>query len=284
MNSVTISPKGGLGNQLFIWAAGYALSKRLGVPLHAEFGSLPDGADGFELDSFDNSITTLRPRPTGLLSFRRRATNGWPQGVGRGMRVQDDLALWGAIPSNKPLFLDGYFQDHRFFEETSADIRNLVTAIASPTPWFQQMADILHRGSGFTALHIRRGDYLQLPAHGVLPPSYYQQAVKKLQEQSAELGPLVVFSHERATPEWLSGLSWAGEVQFLVPPPNSRPLESLVLMSMAHSIVIANSTFSWWAAYLSKSSWVCYPKPWFRDGTLIHPAPPKELWFPTVSR
>lgn len=148
-------------------------------------------------------------------------------------------------------------------------------------PYFQRLSDIDAFDPEFfapqtpvepqdaVAVHVRRGDYLQKPDRfPQLTKHYYEQALKHTD------GPVMVFSDDipwcREHPEEL-GLT-NRECEFIeghvrpvaVSQRTGEPTDilDLFLMSRARSIVIANSTFSWWAAYLSKAQ-VFYPDRWF---------------------
>ena len=128
--------------------------------------------------------------------------------------------------------------------------------------------------SPFMAVHVRRGDFKNFSNNvGLLSNDYYAEAIQEIDLRSGGNFPIIVFSDE---PEIANKVLEAHELRvnkWITQPVGSSPIESLLLMSEAHAIVIANSTYSWWAAKLGRSKLVVAPKQWFRKGD-----PPKDLY------
>ncbi len=115
-------------------------------------------------------------------------------------------------------------------------------------------------------LHVRRGDYVsEIGNLGLLDSRYYSSALSKLGVASDDV--VWVFSDSPdAAKDLLKDFVALSNFNFLNPPFESEPAESLYLMSQMSSMVIANSSFSWWAASLGKEkSVVIAPSPWFRS-------------------
>jgi hypothetical protein len=112
---------------------------------------------------------------------------------------------------------------------------------------------------------------------GVIDTTYYERALSLLVKLVGRT-QLVIFSDDIGAARQLSALQNQQDAIFIDPPSDSRPLESLLLMSQAHHLVTANSTFSWWAGWLGerKGRWVLCPRPWldmdtFDERDLIYP-------------
>jgi hypothetical protein len=114
-------------------------------------------------------------------------------------------------------------------------------------------------------IHIRSGDYLQLSkTFGVLDQGFYLRAIKQL--EMSKNAPIWVFSDDPKHARELLSDSVFADAFFVIPPREASASESLLLMSVATKIVIANSTFSWWAAKIGQESKeVFVPCPWFRN-------------------
>ena len=121
-------------------------------------------------------------------------------------------------------------------------------------------------------MHIRRGDYLTLTSasnyHGNLDNSYYQQAFKLI-HQKDDTVKIIIFSDDI---EWcrcnFHGLK---NIHFSPSPADAKSWEDMILMSLCRGIIIANSSYSWWSAWLGDMRYgianrqVIAPKQWFRN-------------------
>src|SRR5690606_26072631 len=118
------------------------------------------------------------------------------------------------------------------------------------------------------SLHVRRGDYVQLQSahnfHGVLPLTYYKRAILLLKEK-LERFTIFVFSDDL---DWVrSNLQAETPVVYVDYRSDDKTATDLALMSLCKHNIIANSSFSWWGAWLNRNpgKQVIAPKPWFRD-------------------
>ena len=105
------------------------------------------------------------------------------------------------------------------------------------------------------SLHVRRTDHLIKPTfHPVLPISYYEEALSKLPKDI----PVFVFTDD---PTWAFGHEFFASNRFFIS--ESDNIHDMCLMSMCNYNIIANSTFSWWGAWLAGHNKVIGPKLWF---------------------
>ena len=158
-----------------------------------------------------------------------------------------DKELFDTCPDNVDLF--GYFQTEKYFKHIEDEIRSDFT--------FKE--DLLKLCKSFItedtiSLHIRRGDYVLNPNHPVQPMSYYEQALAELPEL-----PVIIFSDDS---EWCKEQELFSDDRFIVAEGNSTDCD-LCLMSLCKYHIIANSSFSWWGAWLANSKKVIAPKNWF---------------------
>ena len=122
------------------------------------------------------------------------------------------------------------------------------------------------------SVHVRRGDY-QLKQNrnfGVLSSAYYQEAIQKLRE-NGHSGPVWIFTDSPSEAKsFLDGHLVSGDL---------TPTEELFLMSHCDAHVIANSTFSWWGAWMNPNNpHVIAPRPWFIQGPEIPDLLPENWW------
>ncbi len=272
---------GGLGNQMFQYAAGRALALRRGADLRLDrsaFGTTERRAYG--LDAF--ALKAVEAGPGDLPSARRslrdrllakhRPRRHQEAGLGFCADVLD-------LPDGS--YLEGYWQSERYFRDQDAAIRADFTLRAPPR---HESLPLLARAEAqnSVSLHVRRGDYASDPTvqavHGTCPPAYYAEAVALLKPRVG--GDLVgfIFSDDH---DWVrANLSLPIETVHVEHNGAEHAHEDLRLMSACRHHVIANSTFSWWGAWLDARDGgsVVAPARWFAadhlDGSDIVP----ERW------
>jgi hypothetical protein len=134
--------------------------------------------------------------------------------------------------------------------------------VLEPSVWASNLADEA-RVKKPIACHIRRGDYVNLSSDvGMLDYQFYQNAVQVLRNLGAS-GPVWIFSD---SPDQIDD-SFVREVSGIIirEPRNSKSTDVFHVLQSCYSFIISNSTFSWWAAFVSKSIRVIAPNPWFRS-------------------
>lgn len=182
-------------------------------------------------------------------------------------------------------FIDMLRDPNGPFFQRSQDIGQAdVWSLFAPSPLarrglHQRYSHFLESKRHKTALHIRRGDYVGSLKFPTLPNHYYQQAVKTVLDEYPTT-EILVFSddihwcRENADVIGLTDVRHAfieGHVRPI--PPRERIGEpadvyDLFLMVSCDAHIIANSTFSWWGAYLSEQDFVIYPSLWFGPSVL----------------
>ena len=267
---------GGLGNQLFQYAAGRALALRLGTELLMDTSTLLCHSRNvtprhFELSRFRIAGRLATQKEARLLPWMHRIApvshwvSQWHTYVEESESYSPQFLH---LPDN--IFLVGYWQSYKYFESIEATLVNELTP--SEPLSFESMAFLNQiESSSSVALHIRRGDYVSRAAaashHGVLPLSYYQATIDRVEENV--VSPLYfVFSDD---PAWCrSALPLHnGNAVFVDHNAGPNAWQDLVLMSHCLHHVIANSSFSWWGAWLADQRWpfpqrlVVVPERWF---------------------
>ena len=160
-----------------------------------------------------------------------------------------DEYLFNNCEDNVDLY--GYFQSEKYFKHIEDEIRKDFTFHQDV---IESCEEILDKQESIS-LHIRRGDYLHLQSfHPVPPIEYYTEALKKLPDL-----PVFIFSDD---PEWCSTISEFDADRFLISESNTADFD-MCLISMCNYHIIANSSFSWWGAWLAQSEKVIAPKEWF---------------------
>ncbi|TMQ72217.1 MAG: alpha-1,2-fucosyltransferase [Candidatus Eisenbacteria bacterium] len=275
---ITARLMGGLGNQLFQYAAGFALARRLGVPLQLD-ATWFRGVTGrrYALEPF-----TLSGRVASDSELRAagiRHPSAWARGLARvgirkpaairGHAREPGFSYWdGFLSLGDGAYLDGYWQSERYFAEVAQVARAEFALRRPPDAENQRMLDAI-RGAEAVGIHARRGDYVTdartRDVHGHAPAEYYAAAVARI--RSLVRAPaFFVFSDD---PAWAAQHLRVDPATVIVGHNDAgRDYEDLRLMSACRHHIIANSTFSWWAAWLGErpGQRVIAPRHWFRDG------------------
>ena len=145
------------------------------------------------------------------------------------------------------IMMNGYFQSEEFFANITSEIRDEFTAVKLSSDRVKELrAEINAKPS--IAVHIRRGDYSASRAHFTLPGHYYNEAIRNLETETNPLR-LFFFSDD---PEWVNSQPFAKKGT-VVSDGVLSAIEEFAIMRSCDHFVIANSTFSWWAAWLGSN-------------------------------
>lgn len=263
---------GGLGNQLFQFAAGRALSLRLRLSLKLDYADSLDswGRRGNETAAFGLVHERLSDHERALwlgpgsTPWTQRRLCRW---IDRALLRRRLVETGAGDPAHlrqaaRPAFLCGLWQGEEFFRDHADAIRAELLAGApscAGSPWFRDLS-----APDSVALHIRRGDYVKpdvVRTLGLCSPDYYVRATSLLRQRI----PAPRFFLFTDDPEWVSAHPVLGKLGPVIPPDRDHPARDLVLMSRCRHFITANSTFSWWAAWLGQrpDSIVINPAPWF---------------------
>jgi len=265
---------GGAGNQLFQYAAARALADRLGVPLAVDRRYVGNGKErGDCLVHFAN--TRLDPpggsfppsKMDGALRYGLWRLFGKKPKLFREKGLGFDPAFFDLPDAT---YLHGYWQSERYFDDTQrlrADL-TMTTPLDAPNA---AMADRIAQAQTPVSVHVRRGDYMASGAYAACTPDYYRAAIETMATRAATPLTCFVFSND---PGWAEAQLELGHETVIVDLNDETTGHfDMHLMSRCAHHVIANSTFSWWAAWLnpSPSKTVIAPKTWFADPKLENP-------------
>lgn len=259
---------GALGNQMFQYAAGRALALRRGTQLRLDLGWLaPQSRFVYELGVFDLDVEL-----TWAYRHTRRERLKELVGLAPAARRQDwrregfsfDAAVID-LPERSRLV--GYWQSEKYFQDYADVIRadfEFRHALDRPNAEVERAI----AAAPAVAVHVRRGDYVTDPGAraflGTLPVDYYTKAARLLLDRASD-ARFFVFSDD---PAWCrSHLSLGGPTTF-VTHNQGRGQDDLRLMTLCRHHIIANSSFSWWGAWLGASAGqiVVAPKTWGAAG------------------
>lgn len=241
---IVIRVQGGLGNQMFQWACGRAEAIRRSTNLLLEVTPFRyDAKRKFQLNLFSNINSVLENKKVALV-------DGWlPSGL---LQVNDDFRTF-QFPSGD-LFLNGYWQSEKYF----SDMRDIIKKDFDLTTYSSILANYPGINDG-VSMHIRRTDYVTSGGfHPVQDLNYYQNALDVI---NGDYSHIWVFSDDI---EWCKENIKFPNCHFVH---NSNETESLLLMSKCRHNITANSSFSWWAAWLNDNvdKQVVMPSKWFGE-------------------
>jgi hypothetical protein len=258
---------GGLGNQLFIYAAALEQARRLGVDIEVDTSWYLDKTNRFyKLDQlFGHPLHQAKSSHfRQLLKFARpllKQFDLWTEFKETSHRFQPEI--FRICPGTT---IEGYFQSPKYFPSVGAEIAESIRNVIVSSAEQAIIDDVSSRP--FMAIHVRRGDYLSevhiREAHGLTTREYYEASLRLIAGRG---GNCIVFtdSPQEAENE-LGGMS---ELVFDSRIFSLGELATLKLMSLASGIVMSNSSFSWWAAYttghFNPDSTVISPRPWSKE-------------------
>ncbi len=273
---IIVQLNGGLGNQLFQYAHGRKLSHERGVPLFLDDRLLGGETKGsnwmpreYALHHYPLAAHIASREQIDELLYRA-TQSGWKGLLKRWIRPailikEDDDEK--TIPMSGDIYLSGYWQSEIYF----SNIRNMILNEFTPKTLLNEKSQQVYNKiakCNSVAVHFRRGDYIKDPAtnavHGICPTSYYTSAMQLMREMVSETH-FFIFSDDIETVKRENFV--LHDVSFVDTYPNKKDFEDLTLMSACKHHIIANSSFSWWGAWLSCSSKkiVVAPTNWFRD-------------------
>lgn len=260
---------GGLGNQLFQYAIARRMSVETRQPLKLDltaYEAYPLRA--YSLRPFNtcqdvatpDEIRRVRPSPD------EAGTVSWPSRVLRNLRYSKTwirertpyaydprvVQAGGDVHDVYDIYLEGYWANEAYFKPIEAMIRQEFTI--TPEPEGENLAAARAIAAAESVcLHVRRGDYATDPAtlgfHGLASLSYYEQAVARLTQTVAD-PHFFIFSDD---PAWVrEHLRLTHTATYVTHNSADKDYEDLRLMASCRHHIIANSSFSWWGAWLAQ--------------------------------
>ncbi len=267
---------GGLGNQMFQYALGRKLSCMHKVSLKMDLSGFKDYtrrtyrlshyAIHADFASNKDIDAVMFHNRTGLFRTLDSLTDRFQPYYRRSVyREPHFLYDPNILKCKSDVYLIGYWQTEKYFSDIAETIRRDFTVVEDPDPRNRAMADEI-RGCEAVSLHVRRGDYTSDPVthayHGTCPDDYYRRAIGIIEKQ-VENPRFFIFSDD---PPWVSGHMETGHpTVFADINGPEKDYEDMRLMSLCRHHIIANSSFSWWGAWLctNPGKIVIAPRQWF---------------------
>lgn len=282
---------GGLGNQMFQYAVGRALSLKNGTTLKLDISGFENYGlhQGFELQRVFNCPFEIASKTDVRLvldwqfpAIVRRIVSRKPFSslFRKRFVAEPHFYYWPGINNltEKDNYLSGYWQSEKYFCDVASQIR---ADFSFQLPMENTNTELVREISQVNAvsLHVRRGDYANNPktaaTHGLCSLDYYRAAIRYVSER-VQQPVFFVFSDDIS---WVkSNLQIDFPHQYVAHNHGAESYNDMRLMSLCQHHIIANSSFSWWGAWLNSSvdKIVIAPKRWFANQTDVRDLLPQD--------
>jgi hypothetical protein len=261
---------GGLGNQMFQYAAGRRLAHALAVDLKLDvtwlekFNSRPYALGNFNIEEkFASAAEIAAMAPIGR--FGHALAKIWPKKWPKYIQEKQFHFDPGILNLSDGVYLKGYWQSEKYFADITETIRREFTVKTLLSGKNKELSELIASKQS-VSIHVRRGDYVETrrmkQVYNACDPDYYLRCVDYM-KQLVKNPCFFIFSDD---PQWakdnLKQLNPAVIVDYNR---TNKDYEDIWLVSRCNHHIIANSTFSWWGAWLNpkKDKIVLAPKQWF---------------------
>lgn len=270
---------GGLGNQMFQYATGRQLAEKHNTPLRLDLTAYLNMSDIDTSREYELSCFNITGQPASEAELKRMLPQDFTPSLAykvmRKLKINQRLRPLGE-PSKKfydvvlrasdNTYLVGWWQNERYFR----DIKDILISEFTPkelSKYSQNMASNI-KGTNAVSVHVRRGDYVTNKyankEHGLATLNYYKKAIKYLEGKQDDL-KFFVFSDDL---DWCKkNLPVGKNAVFVGGNLGKKSYEDIYLMQQCKHNIIANSSFSWWGAWLNAypDKIVVAPKDWFKN-------------------
>jgi Glycosyl transferase family 11 len=265
--------QGGLGNQMFQYAALRAMCLRWQMDGYLDLSAYKTAAvnetpRSFELDVFKIQLKSLSADQLQSLANSSGVMARFRNWIGRPeLEVLNELNFdsFGSHSTGGSRRLVGYWQSERYFKGYEDTIRKDYSLVV-PLDESNELLMAKIRSEASISIHVRRGDYVTNTSanqfHGTCPPSYYYDAIARI-AQSRPIEHIYMFSDDMG---WVKEhLKFEQPMTLIDHNSGVNAYKDLALMAACQNHVIANSSFSWWGAWLNPdpNKLIVAPKKWF---------------------
>jgi len=261
---ISINIMGGLGNQLFMifttLAYGIQNNIRVIFPYHCQMGSRHTYWDSFlkDLVIFTTENPGNQTSDGQIFSLQRFYEQGFH---------------YTPIPQLDNVLLYGYFQSPKYFDQVKQQIFKILHLLDKQQNIKEKFSGLFERSDEIVSMHFRLGDYKEKRYHhAIMNYEYYENAITYIVDHSPVVSRVLYFC-ESEDNEYVSGQiarlqNRFPTIEFFKVPDHSEDYEQILIMSCCNHNIIANSSFSWWGAYLNgfQEKIVCFPSVWFGEG------------------
>jgi len=267
-NSVFINMKGRLANQMFEWAFGRSFAEKTGYEVVFDDSEETFKMKDFELSKHINHIEKpIYKKIAKKLVFIRKLRN-------KICKIKNTKPEYKQVVFSSfeerffeitpPAYIDGYFQSYKYFDNIRGKLVNDFKLKCKLNSKNQKMLDKI-KSANSVAIHFRRGDYLKArnqKVYGSCSMNYYKNAVSLMKEKLGNNITLFIFSDD---PKWVKeNVDFNCKTVIVDINSDKKAQFDIELMKNCKHNIIANSSFSWWGAYLNENpeKIVIAPKWW----------------------
>ncbi|NEU06808.1 alpha-1,2-fucosyltransferase [Flavihumibacter sp. R14] len=278
---IIVKLQGGLGNQMFQYALGRAFVNEIRIPLYFDATFFRDNSANihtirsYQLDLFDIEVVHAPENNLGQF-INPSAKQKYLNKIGLFRKTYFKELTFDFKPEifnlPTPVYLDGYWQSEKYFERISGSIREAFDFRKHLSSTSVDISKEIAQKGTSVSIHIRRGDYISSSStnrvHGTCSIDYYRNAMALMEKKIKS--PFYYFFSDDT--DWVQDNLIDGLENCCLISHNtgSDSWQDMALMSQCQHHIIANSSFSWWGAWLnpSDSKVVVAPQNWFADTNL----------------
>jgi len=284
-NMIITHIKGGLGNQMFQYACGYVLAQKTNQSHVLDITQYNTDKNetkrDFELHEFNISsriaeqedLYRVRGKKDSLLNLVNTLNSFLLNRKYIDFPIQKYLGC-------EDIYLDGYFQSERFFFKYRKDLLSEFSLKEElKTIEYKKIEKKIQKDKNSVSIHIRRGDYITNQSankyHGTLNLDYYKNGINKIKVENKNV---YVFSDEI---DWVKeNFKFLPKSSFFISQYNLSSGQEIMLMSLCKNNIVANSSFSWWGAWLNKQEGkkVIAPRRWTLGDARVNNDIIPETW------
>ena len=282
---IIIKLQGGLGNQMFQYALGRSLAIKHQTKLILDYSfykyqnKYQIAREGFTPREFELGIFNIEgtcENEHNFINYRKKKRLDKVKAM-LGLQykkayTETSFCFNQEVEKLKPpVYLEGFWQCERYFSSVSAEIRKNFTFKFPMDHVSAKVVEEINNCSLSVSLHVRRGDYVNSAKtkdfHGICDLSFYIRAKELLEERlkGREIHYFVFSDDPAWVKENLSG--YFSKITVVSHNTGKESWKDMYLMSLCKHNVIANSSFSWWGAWLNRNSdkLVIAPGKWFKN-------------------
>lgn len=281
-----VNLKGGLGNQLFQWAFAYAISRKYNEIVKFDASSyLSDDLRELEIEKIvgqielasENEISSVKREQHFVAKLMRKCRTLFLPFHKRNI-IEEQSYLYNEkllLDLSPNAYLDGYWQNEKYFLSFKEALLSKLV-FTNKGNEFELYRDKISSTNSIS-VHVRRGDYIKdkriTNIHGVCSIEYYKNAIKEM-SNSISNAHFYIFSNDQAwckeNFDFISNITFVDKTKSV--------FEDLELMTLCKANIIANSSLSWWGAWISSNENVIAPKKWFNESPIDYSELVPKRW------